>query len=352
MSRRIEWVNEPERFAALAEDWEQLARQHTSPFGDHAWFQAWWKAFGTGSLNVCVLWEDGELAAALPLSRQRGVLKALANFHTPVFVAPARDGNALVTVVDEALDQPTSELMLHAVDVTDPLNGALVQCSPRHGRSVLIEQLYRSPRAEMTGDFEGYARAQGRRFKDLRRRWRKLNREHEARFRFEDAPRDLEADLEAGFRVEAAGWKGKQKTAILSSPQTRFFYTEIARAYLARGELRLTWLEIDGRPAAFGLCLERARRLYCLKAGMDDGLRPLSPGLLLDYYTIEHCFELGLERYELLGEDAAYKRYFATARSDVVRVHSYRRRLPGVARYLTRRLGRPVAVAVRQRLRR
>lgn len=299
---------------------------------------------------MCLLWEDGELMAALPMSRQRGRLRALANFHTPTFVAPARRSDSLVAVANEALDQPVGELMLHALDVRDPMYEALVRSSPRHGRLLLIERLYRSPRVDIEGDFEGYARARGRRFKDLRRRWRKVNREHEARFRFEAAPGDREAELENGFKVEAAGWKGERKTAILSNPQTRSFYTEIARAYLARGELRLTWLEIDGRPAAFGLCLERARRLYCLKAGIEDRLRPFSPGLLLDYYTIERCFELGLERYELLGADAAYKSYFATARSDVVRVHSYRRRPAGVARYLTRRLGRPLAVAVRQRL--
>ncbi len=347
---RIEWVEEPGRFKALAEQWERLAREADSPFGDHVWFGAWWAAFGTGSLRICTLWEDGELQAALPLAVHRGALRALANFHTPAFVAPAREGEALVRVVDEALDQSANEVAVQGVDLDGPLHEALLLCSAGRGRQVLVEQLYRSPRVDVSGDFEHYARTRGRPFKELRRRWRKLNREHDTRFRFEDSPTELAADLQAGFEIEASGWKGRQKTAILSSPQTESFYTAIASAYLARGELRLAWLDVDGRPAAFAFCLQRRGRLYLLKLGIDDRLRPLSPGLLIDYCLTERCFELGIERFELLGADDAYKSRFATARADIVRLRSYRRRPVGVARYMTRRVARPAVLAARERL--
>lgn len=350
MVGRIEWIKEADRFTALSEHWERLTRRADSPFGDHVWFGAWWAAFGTGSLRICTLWEDGELQAALPLSVHRGALRALANFHTPAFVAPAREREALVRVVDEALDQSANELAVQGVDLDAPLHDVLLGSSYGRGRLVLVEQLYRSPRVDVSGDFEDYAGTRGRPFKELRRRWRKLNREHEPRFRFEDSPGDLEADLKTGFEIEASGWKGRQKTAILSSPQTRAFYTAIASSYLARGELRLAWLDVDGGPAAFAFCLERSGRLYLLKLGINDRLRPLSPGLLIDYCITERCFELGYERFELLGADDAYKNYFATARADIVRLRSYRRRPVGVARYMTRRVARPLALAARERL--
>lgn len=124
----------------------------------------------------------------------------------------------------------------------------------------------------------------------------------------------------------------------------------MARAFHARGELRLIWLDIDGEPAAFNYCLQRGPRLYCLKIGIDDRFRPLAPGLLVDYCTVRQCFELGLERYELLGADEPYKRYFATGYADHVRLRTYRRRPAPVMRYLVRRLGRPVVMAARDRL--
>ncbi|HZU60225.1 MAG TPA: GNAT family N-acetyltransferase [Solirubrobacteraceae bacterium] len=350
MAGRIEWVHEAARFAELGEEWERVAALNGFPFADHAWFQAWWEAFGTGQLAVCVLWEDGQLRAALPLSEARGRLTGLANFHTPAFAIPAHDAQALDRVVEEALRRSHGELALHAVVASDPLREALVQAAASQGQLLLVEQIHRSPRVDISGTFESFVRGRGSRFKDIPRRWRKLNREHQVSFAFAEPFESLEKELQRGYEVEAAGWKGSAGTAILSSPQTRAFYTAVARAYQARGELRLVWLTVDGQPAAFNFCLERDSSLYCLKAGVDDRFRPLAPGLLIDYCTVERCFDLGLERYELLGADEPYKRYFATSYSDHVRLRSYRRRPAPVMRYLARRIGRPLVLSARERL--
>lgn len=347
---RIEWVHEPTRFAALADEWERAASQNPLPFGDHAWFQAWWEAFGAGRLAVCVLWEDRRLEAALPLASHRGRLAGLSNYHTPLFTAPARDDESRARVVEEAMMRPGSELTLDPVRTSDPLYASLLDTSERSRRLLLIEQLYRSPRVELEGDFETYGRSRGRGFKDITRRWRKLNRECQASFRFEESIEDLDAELERGYKVEASGWKQRRSTAILSSAQTRAFYTAIAHAYHARGELRLIWLDIDGEPAAFSFCLLRAKRLYSLKIGIDERRRPYAPGLMMDYCTIQLAFELGLESYELLGADEPYKRRFATSYVDHVRLRSYRRRPAAVTRYLTRRLARPLVRRARERL--
>ena len=45
---RIEWIDDPARFAALREQWDWLAARQPSPFGRHAWYSAWWNAFGSG----------------------------------------------------------------------------------------------------------------------------------------------------------------------------------------------------------------------------------------------------------------------------------------------------------------
>ncbi len=347
---RIEWVHEPTRFAELAQEWDRLTGAQPSPFADHAWFQAWWGAFGTGRLAVCLLWENEQLQAALPLHAHRGRLSGLANYHTPLFTAPASDGGARRRLVEEALSRRDGELALQAVDTADPFYDAVVAAARQEGRLLLVEKTHRSPRVDMEGDFERFIRGRGRRFRDIPRRWRKLNREHQVQFRFAEPFQSLETELERGFQIEATGWKGERGTAILSAASTRAFYTAVARAYHSRGELRLIWLDIDGQAAAFNYCLARSRRLYCLKIGIDDRFRPHAPGLLIDYCTVQRCFELGLDRYELLGADEPYKRYFATAYADHVRLRSYRRQPAPVMRYLTRRLARPVVLAARERL--
>jgi CelD/BcsL family acetyltransferase involved in cellulose biosynthesis len=171
---------------------------------------------------------------------------------------------------------------------------------------------------------------------------RKLDREHDARYVMTDGSEDLEAQLELGFRVEASSWKGRAGTAILSSPEAATFYAGVARAYQPRGELRLASLTIDGYPAAFNLCLLRARRLYLLKTGFNEDFRAQGPGLLLNLWVVERCFELGLDAYELLGAQEPWKAYFATDERRHVRVRIYRRRPLSMARYLFRRRAVPV----------
>src|SRR5207247_6681367 len=68
--QRIEWIDQAERFAELSEPWDRLAAKQRAPFGRHAWFQAWWNAFGTeGKLSICAVWRGQRLAAVLPLLR-------------------------------------------------------------------------------------------------------------------------------------------------------------------------------------------------------------------------------------------------------------------------------------------
>lgn len=347
---RIEWVHDLTRFLALADDWDELARQAPSPFADHAWYRAWWEAFGVGQLSVCLLWEGEQLQAAIPLSSYRGRLTALANYHTPAFLALARDRAGLHELVEEVVGRPSEELTIQAVESSDPLLAEVRQASDHRRRPLLIEPAHHSPSVRIDGDFETYSSGRSRGFKNVARRWRKANREHEVRFRFEEQQDDLDRALEVGFEVEAASWKAERGTAILSTPQTRSFYFALGRAYQASGGLRLLWLDIDGEPAAFSFCLLRSGHLYLLKTGMRESFRSEAAGLVLQYCTVRHCFELGLESYELLGGDEPYKRHFANAVSNYVRVSSYRRRPSGLGRYAMRRLGRPLAHAVRAKV--
>jgi CelD/BcsL family acetyltransferase involved in cellulose biosynthesis len=341
---RVEWVTDRNRLAAISEAWDRLTGDGVSPFGDHAWVTAWWEAFGTeGTFSTCLLWRGDELCAALPLAAEHSRLRSLTNAHTPTFVGPARDDEALEAVVVATFDCQPAELKIEALRSADPLHQALVGASARRRRVLLEERVYRSPRVELNDDFEQYSLERRSRLRNINKQWRNLARDHAVRFSFESPDDDLDAELQSAFALEASGWKGRAGTAILSDPQTTSFYTALARSYQARGELRLAWLNVDDAPAAFIFALLRNGRVYGLKAGYDEGLRRYSPGLLIVLRTIERCFELGLGSYELVGTDEPWKAYFANAAVEHVRLRSYRRRPLPLTRYVARRVGRPVA---------
>ena len=139
------------------------------------------------------------------------------------------------------------------------------------------------------------------------------------------APDDLDAELARGFAVEASGWKGESGTAILSDERTMIFYREVAKRFAERGELRLSRIVLDGHWAAFDLCLLYRDRLYLLKTGYDERFRRLAPGLVMRLSIVERCFELGIDAHELLGDEAEWKRKFATGERAHVGFHAYER---------------------------
>ena len=342
VAQRIEWVTDRNRFATLADAWYRLTAGDAPPFGDYAWFAAWWEAFGfDGTLRTCLLWRGDELCAALPLAARGSWVRALANTETPAFIAPAHDDDALEAVVEAAFDAQPDELTIHAVRNSDALREAFAKASARRQRVLLEERVHRSPRVELDGDFELYSSNRKSRLRNIIKQGRQLARDHAVEFRF-TRPADLEAELQRAFNLEGSGWKQRARSAILSSTQLTTFYRTLARAYHARGELRFAWLDVDGAPAAFVLTVVRAGRVYGLKGGYDERLRRYSPGLFLLLCTIERCFELGLASYELLGDEDPWKAYFANAAAEHVRLRSFRRRPLALSRYAAHRVGRPV----------
>lgn len=339
---RIEWITDEARWRELAEPWRLLAQDEPLPFAGPDWFGPWWSAFGGGSrLQVCALWRDGELAGVLPLHLRGRRLAAMANYHTPTFCWPVRDRAAGAALLAAVAAERAQSVELHALPRADASAEEAIAGLAAGGRLLLAEPVHASPVVDTRGDREAYMSERASRMRKLRRLRRKLEREHEAAFVLDAAPLDLDADLRRGFAVEASGWKSSRGTAIASAPETAAFYRALAHAHHARGELRLGWLHVDGRPVAFSLCLRRARRLYLLKTGYDRAARRDAPGLLLNLDLLERCFADGLEAFELLGAQEEWKQVLATGAREHVRLHAYRRRPLPLARYLARRHALP-----------
>jgi CelD/BcsL family acetyltransferase involved in cellulose biosynthesis len=345
---RVEWISDRGAFAALAPEWDRLAASADHPFAEHSWFAAWWEAFGAGGeLAVCALRTEGRLAGVYPLWREDGVLRAMANDHTPVFVPLAEDDEALAVLSAVVVAAPASELVLPSMPAGPALT-ALGRAA-RDGRRLSATRPHKlSPIAATSGSWDDYRRRLKGRLTTVERRRRKMAREHAAELVAVEPPADLESTLEEGFRVEGSGWKGRAGTAILSTEEIAGFYRSIARTFHATGRLRLSRVALEGRAVAFDMSLLHERRLYLLKTGYDESFGHLSPGLVLRLSIVERCFELGLEAHELLGDDADWKRKFATDARQLYRFRSSRLRPVPVARHVYRRFGRPALRRARE----
>ncbi|HEY5260807.1 MAG TPA: GNAT family N-acetyltransferase [Solirubrobacteraceae bacterium] len=350
----LEVVENLEGFAQLVGPWERLAESEPTPFCSHAWFSAWWDAFGEGGrLCILVLWEGDELTAAYPLYRDGGLYRTMANVHSPLFRPLARDATALREITDAVLNFTSRRLAAEPLPEDDAVLTVLERAVVEAGALALRARRHVSPIVDTTGDFASWRGGSRPRWgAPLERFRRKMLRENDAEIRVVTVPEDLEAELTRGFAVEASGWKGRAGTAILSSPNTERFYKNVARSAAACGELRLSTIALDGEIAAFDLTLLRNDRLYLLKTGFDERQRRLAPGLVMRLSVIERCFELGLAAHELLGDDSEWKRKFATSSRSHLAIDVYAKRPRQLATYAWRGTVRPALARGRTSARR
>jgi CelD/BcsL family acetyltransferase involved in cellulose biosynthesis len=331
----------PEAVEAVRDDWDRLAdRTGSAPFLRPGWIEAWWRAFGTGCLEVLREEGEGRVRALLPVRHRHGAVSSPSNCHSPHFGLLREDRAAAAALLGELFARRPAQVSLGFLgtlgsDLED-LTGAAEKAEYR----CLQRTLERSPFVTVDGDWEGYERSLDRNMRsDLRRCRRRL--EELGRVTL-DVEHDA-AHLDEALAVEGLGWKRKAGTAIVSTPQTARFYTEVARWAAASGRLRLIFLRVDGRPVAFHLALEDDRTYFPLKGGFDPAFRAQSPGRLLIHATLERAFGVGLRRYEFLGGSDAYKLRWATEAYDRVLFQAFAPSPVGRACWVTFAYGRPLA---------
>jgi CelD/BcsL family acetyltransferase involved in cellulose biosynthesis len=318
--------------APIATEWEALAdRTRVAPFLRPGWIDAWWRAFGSGTLDIRALRRDGELVAVLPLVRSRGGVFAPVNWHTPEFGATAVDDDAARQLYDEVLAQRPTFAFLRFVDDADTVP---VEAARAAGFRVGVRTIQESPFLPLDGGWEALDHP---RENEMLKRWRKLDQGGGLEF---VVSRDTSA-LEEGIAIEGSGWKTEQGTAIASRPETRAFYTEVAHWAEERGILRLFFLRLGGRPVAFGL--EDIGRYYFVKGGYDPEFRRSAPGFLIMREIVRWTCEQGLDFFEFLGAPDKVKTEWTKQVRRRVAVEAFAPTAFGRAAAFAYEQGRPLA---------
>lgn len=334
---------------AIAEEWDHLAdHRGASPFLRPGWIDAWWRAFGTGELEVRTVRHDGRLTGVLPLVRRRSELRSPTNFHTPEFGPLAEDSVAAAALAEGAFSGRERRVALSFLDSGRP---GVAQCrasAQDTGRWIAIRHQQSSPYVAVEGGWTAYQDQLGRgRRADLRRCQRRLEEEGKVEHTIDtDVGR-----LDEFLRVELAGWKGDRGTAVAARPQTERFYRDIASWAAGRGTLRLEAFRVDGRAIAVLYCIEDGNVKYALKSGYDPAYRRTSPGRLLLHRTVAAAFATGLTSVEMLGDSSPYKLEWATGVRERVAVEAFTRSLTGTLHWGTTRYGRPLIRPLARRLR-
>jgi CelD/BcsL family acetyltransferase involved in cellulose biosynthesis len=317
MLRRVTtWTLEPlDGLSGAREEWSALAEQAANLFATWEWADAWWRVYGKGRrLAVTGCRDaDGRLVAILPLYvHRRGPVRALrfigngpADQLGPICAPEHRQATA------EALQRLLKErggswdvLLAERLATAEGWTGRL-------GAEVVHRES--SPTLHISGrSYDEYLAASSKNFREqMKRRARKLAREHDVEFRLSDGEH-LQADLDTLFRLHDERWSGSGEETSAFGEARQAFHTAFARYALDRGWLRLWVLEADGRAVACWYGFRFAQIDWYYQSGRDPDWERQSVGFVLLAHTIKEAFDGGMLEYRLLRGGEGYKDRFAS----------------------------------------
>jgi hypothetical protein len=86
--------------------------------------------------------------------------------------------------------------------------------------------------------------------------------------------------------LEAAGWKGRNGTALSNGPSDAAYARAMIATLAATGDAEIHMLSLDGRAVSMQIVLRAGATAYTWKTAYDESLQDFSPGmLLLEDYT-------------------------------------------------------------------
>lgn len=345
----VEELRDRAALAALRDEWERVAAAMADagwtrgPFLAPDWFAIW--AASLGGVELLVAHRGGRLVAALPLLPERRrlagfparILRSLTDDHSQRFdllLDPAdAEAGARALVAHLQRRRGWDAVELQSVPQNCAAAQFFVDAAIAAGFSVGDWPSMVSPYLTLPPTVAALDKQLGSKFRgNLRRRAKKLAAEvgplslervdgrDLARTDGASVAAALDALLDEGFALEAAGWKGAAGTAIACSPSLRARYRAVAHAWAARGELACYFLRAGDRRVAFHFALVGGGVYYLFKPGFDPALASYGPGHLLVDLVARDLIARGIGELDFLGDDMPWKREW----TDTARAHSFR----------------------------
>jgi CelD/BcsL family acetyltransferase involved in cellulose biosynthesis len=279
------------------------------PFVQPFWLRSWATAFGKGqtALFLCVLHND-QPVGLLPLKTDGS---AATFFGSPdvcdyqdLVAAPGQTSAVVAALIKVLRARGIQMLDLNTIRRPSALWDGLQACTSQD-LQIAWEAVEAGYAMDLPASWEEYLqRLKAKQRHEIRRKLRRL---HEyGTIEFDTiAPTHLnERDMQQFFSLFTASRADK---ADFMNPAMRVFFNNLLQGAAAAGVLRLSFLRINGRPAASTLCFAINDCLYLYNNGYDRTYAPVSVGLLSKVYTIRQGIEEGFRRYDFLKGSEPYK---------------------------------------------
>jgi CelD/BcsL family acetyltransferase involved in cellulose biosynthesis len=292
--------------------WDPLASGSLNVFSSWEWASCWWREFGEGRpLRLTACRDDaGEIVALLPLYLSAGRPLRTLRFlgHGPADQLGPVCPPELIEFTSRELRSGLAERFWDwDVFIADRLPGDHDWQGMLEGNRLESES---SPLMRIDGrGWDEFLASRSSNFREqVRRRERKLAREHDLRFRLTTAER-FEEDFNTLVRLHDARL-GDGSSAF--EQRLERFHREFAALALERGWLRLWIMEVDSAPVAvwYGFRYGGVESYY--NSGRDRDWDRYRVGFVLLAHTMREAFDDGMGEYRMLRGGEEYKSRFAS----------------------------------------
>jgi CelD/BcsL family acetyltransferase involved in cellulose biosynthesis len=348
-------------------DWAKLfsASRQAAPPLHFDWLRLWWQVYGPvysqirGGLRIFTIWRGDQLIGGLPLYEQNsrhGLLdvrrlqflstgedefEEICPDYMNLLCLPGEEGTCV-----EELARVLPDLGWDRIQLSDlPDHSPLVEYQHLLGSAGDCELVPRGvcPIAQLEGGFAAYLQ---RLSANSRQQARRLIREFEqCQATFEIASEVNAAEFfDDLVRLHQSRWSAEGKPGCFAAPRFTEFHRSLVASWVQTGQAVLARLTANGKVVAVLYGFANGRKFDFYQSGVKpgDGCPLRSPGNLAHLLLMRELAGRGIEIYDFLRGESAYKLRLTTGHNPLVTLQLWRDCFRTVVYRSSLRLGRGI----------
>lgn len=319
---KVQLHTAPDVFAQLADEWDALVDTHDATlfFLRSDWLRLWWKHLGHGDLTVWTVHDtDQSLMGMAPLliDQQDGKLVAsivgCEDVTDYVDLVYPSDNERATEVLEALLQQvcaPESprwdEWQLCNIPETSKTLTLLPALAQGYGLTVEQRVSDVCPIIALPSDYEAYLLTLDKKQRHEVRRKRRRAEAHPVEWQHTEAGSEFGLEIEKFLALMRLSTS--DKAHFLTETGHIDFFRDMGDVLSKRGWLELSFLSIDGHPAAALWYFIYKERIMLYNSGLNPSdFAGLSLGIVLLTLSIEDAIQRKFKVYDFLRGDEEYK---------------------------------------------
>lgn len=223
------------------------------------------------------------------------IIRAWANPFGPLGT-PLVDGENAAETIDHLLDALARDnsqlpyvLVLPDIRLRGPFAQMFKAIAISRNLPVIATNPQQRPMLESLQDGETYLKKaiKASHTREMRRQWGLIEKMGAVSYNVARQPQEIRLRMEEFLLLEASGWKGKKRSAMLSDRYRAAFAREAINNLSEIDAARIHTIDFDGKAIASMIVLMMNGEAYTWKTAYDETFSRFSPGKLLVAYLTE-----------------------------------------------------------------